>query len=276
MNVAILGLGIIGSRASAHLRRHPDLQVRAWNRTPGRMPDQADSIAAAVHDAEAVSLYLKDAPATREAFAEIARHGPGTLTLLNHATIDLKTTRWLAESCAARGWNFLDAPFTGSREAAANAALVYYAAGDPSLVAHFEPFLLKTGKSVIRCGETGTATILKLVTNLVSACTVQALSEALATATRQGIAPEAFTAAISHNACASVLAAMKLPTMAAGNFETHFSLENMLKDSRYVLELAAGLETPAIRSVSERMARLCDEGHAQQDYSALFAPYLKS
>ena len=69
---------------------------------------------------------------------------------------------------------------------------------------------------------------------------------------------------------------MKLPTMAKGDFDTHFSLSNMLKDSRYALELASGLDTPAIAAVSERMKQLCEEGLADLDYSALAKPYLDS
>jgi 3-hydroxyisobutyrate dehydrogenase-like beta-hydroxyacid dehydrogenase len=73
-----------------------------------------------------------------------------------------------------------------------------------------------------------------------------------------------------------VLAAMKLPAMAAGNFETHFSLANMSKDSRYMLDLAesAGLDAPAIAAVSKRMGELSAQGLADLDFSAVAKPYL--
>lgn len=276
MRIAVLGLGIIGSRAAANLQRNPDHQVRCWNRSPKGIEGEIPDLAQAVEIAEVIALYLKDGPAVREVAGRVFETVSGKAVVLNHSTVDLATTRWLAEECANRGWSFLDAPFTGSRDAAAGAQLVYYAAGDPSLLDQMTPFLLETGKSVIPCGEAGRATIIKLVTNLVSACTVQALSEALATATRHGIEPETFTAAVAGNACGSPLAALKLPTMASGDFEAHFSLDNMLKDSRYVLELAEGLETPAIQAVSKRMAELCESGLADQDYSSLAAPYLHS
>ena len=69
---------------------------------------------------------------------------------------------------------------------------------------------------------------------------------------------------------------MKLPTMAVGNFETHFSLANMGKDSRYMLALAesAGLETPAIAAVSKRMGELSEQGLGDLDFSAVAKPYL--
>jgi 3-hydroxyisobutyrate dehydrogenase-like beta-hydroxyacid dehydrogenase len=273
--IAVLGLGIIGSRVASHLEKAG--RVRTWNRTPKGLPNEAASVEEAVADADLVLLYLKDATATREVAARIFAAPPHERVLVNHATIDLPTTRWLTDECAARGIGFLDCPFTGSREAAAAGALVYYPGGPDQLIDRVEPVLLRSGKSVLRCGAAGTATIMKLVTNLISACTVQALAESLATATRHGIAPEALTHAVSLNACGSVLAAMKLPTMAKGEFDTHFSLSNMLKDSRYVLELAAeaGLDTPAIRTVSQRMQELCDQGLADRDYSALAAPYVQ-
>lgn len=274
--IAVIGLGIIGSRAAARLADGGELEISVWNRTPKGLPGEKATPEEAVAGAEVIALYLKDAPAVREIGAQVIAAASKGTVVMNHSTIDLATTLWLSEQCATAGLEFLDTPFTGSREAAANGALVYYAAGDDTLIESLTWILRKSGKAVIRAGAVGNATILKLVTNLISACTVQALSESLGTATRHGIPADSLIEAVALNACGSPLAAMKLPTMAEGNFETHFSLENMLKDSRYALELAeqAGLETPAIRTVSRRMAELCDAGLGGQDYSALASPYL--
>lgn len=274
-SISVLGLGIIGSRALSLLSGSGIGPVTAWNRTPKGLPGEKPDPEAACRDANLILLYLKDAEAVRAVAQRVFALPAGERILVNHSTVDLETTRWLARECAGRGIGFLDCPFTGSREAAAGGALVYYAGGPEELVRRLEPVLLITAKSVLRAGPAGTATILKLVTNLISACTVQALAESLATATRHGIAPDQLIDAIARNACGSPLAAMKLPTMARGEFDTHFSLSNMLKDSRYALELAAeaGLETPAIAAVSRRMAELCESGLADQDYSALAAPY---
>jgi 3-hydroxyisobutyrate dehydrogenase-like beta-hydroxyacid dehydrogenase len=69
---------------------------------------------------------------------------------------------------------------------------------------------------------------------------------------------------------------MKFPFMVAGNFETHFSLSNMGKDSRYMLALAAsaGVDTPAIAAVSKRMEELSADGLGDLDFSVLAKPYL--
>ena len=274
-SAAVIGLGIIGSNA-VHRLTAARWNIGCWNRTPKAGMECAAHPEEAVSGAEFISFYLKDALAVRQVFDRIKPHLNAGQLLLNHSTIDLETTLWLAEEASKAGCAFLDAPFTGSKVASSNGQLVYYIGGDPDLAGRVEAYLRITGKSYILCGEVGAATVVKLATNLISACTVQALSEAMAIATRHGVPAELFTRAVSENACSSVLSGMKLPTMAQGDFETHFSLSNMAKDSRYALALAglADLETPAIKAVSARMGELCDAGLGELDYSALAKPYL--
>jgi 3-hydroxyisobutyrate dehydrogenase/glyoxylate/succinic semialdehyde reductase len=274
-SVAVLGLGIIGSRACSRLA-DAGWSVACWNRTPKGLPGEAPTPEAAVEGASIISIYLKDVPAVREVVGRIeAFLAPGQI-ILNHATLDLETTLWLEKISLARGCRFLDTPFTGSKLASANGQLVYYTGGNADLANQLAPYLRLTSKSQLHTGGVGTATVTKLATNLISACTVQALAEALAIATHHGVSSADLIEAVSLNASSSVLAGMKLPTMAVGNFETHFSLANMGKDSRYMLALAesAGLETPAIASVSKRMGELSDQGLGDLDFSAVAKPYL--
>jgi 3-hydroxyisobutyrate dehydrogenase-like beta-hydroxyacid dehydrogenase len=272
---AVLGLGIIGSRALARLQE-ADWEATAWNRTPKGLPGEVDSPEKAIEGAQVISIYLKDRGAVRAVLEKIAPHlQPGQI-VLNHATIDLATTLWIRDLCKERGVEFLDTPFTGSKNASADGQLVYYTGGDPALVKKVAAYLALTSKSLLHCGDVGTATVVKLGTNLISACTVQALAEALAISVNHGVSKEAFLEAVSLNAHSSGLSAMKLPGMASGNFETHFSLANMWKDSSYAVTLAdeAGLDTPAIKAVSARMLELSEQGLGDLDFSALAKPYL--
>jgi 3-hydroxyisobutyrate dehydrogenase/glyoxylate/succinic semialdehyde reductase len=273
--IAVLGLGIIGSRACARLA-DAGWQVACWNRTPKGLAGEAASPEEAIHGAGIISIYLKDVPAVREVCRRIENSLKPGQVILNHATVDLETTLWLEGVCLAHGCRFLDTPFTGSKIASANGQLVYYTGGDQDLANELEPYLSVTSKGQLHTGPVGTATVTKLATNLISACTVQALAEALAIATHHGVSSDCLIDAVALNASASVLAGMKLPMMAVGNFETHFSLANMGKDSRYMLALAehAGLETPAIAAVSKRMAELSAEGLGDLDFSAVAQPYL--
>lgn len=273
--VAVLGLGIIGSRAAGRLA-DAGWQVAAWNRTPKGGAHEAASAVDAVRGRAIVSIFLKDAPSLREVFETLEDQLQPEQIVLNHATIDLETTRWLAARCAARGCRFLDCPFTGSKLAAAAGELVYYTGGDPALADALDAYLSVTGKARIHCGGIGAATVIKLATNLISASVIQAAAEALAITRGNGVDPAVLMEAVSQNVSSSKLLSMKLPQMIEGAFETHFSLANMGKDSRYMLDLAsaAGVETPAIAAVSKRMAELCGQGLGDLDYSALAKPYL--
>lgn len=274
---AVLGLGIVGSRCLANVRK-AGWNANGWNRTKKGIDGEVETLHEAVCGAETVSLYLKDAPATRAVMAQVFPLLEAGAAVLNHATIDLATTLWLADECLSRGIGFLDCPFTGSKVAAENAQLVYYTAGEASLAAEVDDFLALTSRKRLACDSVGNATIIKLATNLISASVVQAMAEALGIATAHGVAGETLAAAVAENASSSALSGMKFPSILAGDYETHFSLANMAKDCGYMLELAAaaGMETPGISAVSQRMENLCAAGWGDEDYSVLAKPYLEN
>lgn len=272
--IAVMGMGIIGSRCADNLAQY-GMDVRTWNRTVKGRDDEAASAAEATREVDLVAFYLKDGVACKEVFEQIRGNlGEGKI-LLNHSTIDLETTLWLANECETLGCAFLDCPFTGSKVAAENGELVYYVGGDADLLEKYRGVLEVTSKELIPVGKVGNATVIKVATNLVSASTVQALSEGLAIASAHGIPADSFISAVGGNACGSVLATMKLPTMVRGEYETHFSLDNMLKDAKFALQLAesAKLKTPGIGTTASVMQSLCDSGSAELDYSALYKQF---
>lgn len=272
--VAVFGLGIIGSRASDRLAA-AGYPLTTWSRHPRDRADFAPSPLEAATNAEILAVYLKDAPAVRSLVEAIRPALEPGKTLVNHATIDLETTTFLVEQCQKLGVHFLNAPFTGSKVAAGNGALVYYAGGDRETLERLRSFLEVTSTQILEAGTPEAATVLKLTTNLISASTVQALAEGLALVQSQGITAETYLEAIAPNACASVLATMKIPSMAAGDFEPHFSLSNMLKDARYMLDLAAraGFHTPGIETTATAMQKLEDHGLGDRDFSVLFRQF---
>ncbi|SHJ99954.1 2-hydroxy-3-oxopropionate reductase [Rubritalea squalenifaciens DSM 18772] len=274
MNISIFGLGIIGSRCADNLAKAGH-SVTTWNRTPKDRDDSVADAAAAAKASEVLAFYLKDGKACRETFESIRPALTSAHTIINHSTIDLDTTKWLATECEKLGIDYLDCPFTGSKVAAHNGELVYYFGGNTEVLEKFRPVLEVTSKEIIPLGKVGDATVVKIATNLISASTVQALSEAMAIASAHGVSPETFIPAVTSNACGSPLAAMKLPTMASGDYDTHFSLDNMRKDSVFARELAkeAKLNTPGIDATSEMMTKLCDQGLADLDYSALYKQF---
>jgi 3-hydroxyisobutyrate dehydrogenase-like beta-hydroxyacid dehydrogenase len=277
--VSIFGLGIIGSRCTDCLLS-AGYKIRPWNRTKGKHKLQIEKLETTVQS-DVFCFYLKDGVACREVFndlrpflSELNQLSKGK-TLINHSTVDLETTLWLAKECEKIGMGFLDCPFTGSKDASAEGNLVYYAGGELELLETHRSLLEVTSKEIHHLGKIGNATIVKITTNLISACTIQAISEAMAISLAHGITAEQLTQAVSSNASGSLLSKMKMPRMASGDFEAHFSLSNMLKDSKFALDLAdqKGLLTPGIAATSKQMQALADLGHGDLDYSALIKQF---
>ena len=126
-------------------------------------------------------------------------------------------------------------------------------------------------------GRVGEATVLKIATNMISAATVEVLSEAYGLVTAAGIEPERLQHAIENNACGSVLTSMKLPSIMAQDYDPHFSLKNMFKDAQYALSLAKDLqvELPALSTTANVMYRTMKAGHSEADYSVVARRFQK-
>ena len=274
--VAIFGLGIIGSQAADHIAEggYPSI---TWSRNTRDRSDYEPDPKVAADKADIIACYLKDVEAVKEIFDVIKPLLSHAKTFINHATVDYETTEYLIAGCAQMGCTFLNAPFTGSKVAAGNASLVYYAGGDRELIERLQPFLETTSAQIMRVPSPLAATILKLTTNLITASTVQALAEGLSINAAHGIPAETYLSAIEPNACASALIQMKGPSMAKGDYNPHFSLSNMLKDARYMLDLArrAGLETPGIANTTDQMQKRNDLGEGESDFSILYRQFIQ-
>jgi len=274
MKIAVFGLGIIGSRCAENLLNAGN-EVVAWNRTPKGLAYEAGSAKEAAAVAEVLAFYVKDGMALRSVFSEIKDQLRPGQVVMNHATVDLETTKWIAAECAEVGCGFLDCPFTGSKDASGAGQLVYYVGGSLELIDAMRPLLAATSKEVKVVGDVGNATVIKIATNLISAQIVQALSEALAITAAHGVDRQLLIDAVASNACGSALAKMKMPLMVAGEYDAHFSVDNMRKDSAFALELAksAGLETPGIAVANQVMTRRCAEGDGDLDFCAMYRQF---
>jgi len=269
-NVGVIGLGIIGTRVAAGLR-HGGFNTCVWNRTPKPAPNFLGSPAEVAQECEVIQLFVADAKAVMEAIeAMSAAITPQHLIICN-ATIGLDGTLAAAQRVRQLGARFLDAPFTGSKGAADKRQLVYYIGGEEEDFLRAKPILEATSKAIVRIGEVGHAAIVKVVTNLISAVTVQTLAEALTIVKRAGIRPQALADAIEHNAMRSGLIDLKLPAMLAGDYSPHFALKHMFKDVQLGIELANRLDVdvPATSTVGGVMYGAVMKSWGDLDYAAV-------
>jgi len=266
----VIGLGIIGSRVVSALRKS-GYQVWIHNRSPRPEPNFLSSPAEVAETAKHIQIFVSDGPALLSVIKNLAPALTPDHVVMNHATISPHETREAADIVASRHAKFLDAPFTGSRDAAARGELVYYIGGDPAVLAEVRQVLEASSKQILEIGEIGQASVVKIATNLLAATAVEALAEAHALLDKNGIDLRKLSLALQSHAVRSPLADMKIPGMISGDFEPRFSLKHMFKDIQLALGLAAEkeIDLPAASAFAGAAMAGIQQGWGDSDFSVI-------
>ncbi len=269
MKISILGLGIIGEAWAKNLAEDGLLHA-AWNRTPKDVPGFVKDPAEAVRGAELVILVVADPPAVEQVLDQIESSLHKGQILAQSSTISAAWTRKFAERVEKTGARFLEAPFTGSKPAAAARKNVFYMGGDPELLKQTAPVFSRLGTS-LHIGPIGSASSLKLAMNMNIAMLLEGLQESLCFARAEESPTKAFFAALKINTAHSAMCDLKEPKLRAKDYSPQFSLKHMNKDLRLALESADSLSMPQLRKVKEQYDEGMRRGLGDQDFSVLMS-----
>ena len=271
LRAGVLGLGIIGSRVAARVQA-AGFALAVWNRTRREfegLPVLATDPAAVAREADILQIFVADDAALHETIRVLLPAlGPNHVVISN-ATVAPDTVRALAAEVAATGAGFLDAPFTGSRDAAAQGQITYYIGGDTDVLERARPVLAASAKAILPMGAVGQASAVKLATNIMAAAAAVSLAEAVRLLRANGVDPKVLVQALENNAARSGVVDLKLPCMLDNDYAPRFSVRNMRKDLR--LARQAGCEGGL--ALTETMLRLyeaaCQAGLSEEDFAAV-------
>lgn len=271
-SVGVIGLGIIGSRVAAALRR-AGFPVVVWNRSPRPEPNFLASAREVAESADVIELFVRDGEALLEVIRSMEPVLAPSHLVINHATVSPSETLEAARLVAAKGASFLDAPFTGSRDAATAGELVYYVGGEEQVLERSRPVLAASSKGLVHTGPVGSATHVKVATNMIVAAQVEILAEALALLDRGGVPLVRLREALEVNLSNAGIFGLKLPLMLAGDFAPRFSVKNMLKDLQIALRTAQGIDLPATEAVAGALMGAVQAGWGEDDFASLSRHY---
>ncbi len=271
LRAGVFGLGLIGSRVADRVQL-AGFPLAIWNRTDRRfegLPVPAPDPASVARDADILQIFVADDQALHDTVrALIPALGPRHV-VLSHATVAPQTVRELAADVTATGAAFLDAPFTGSRDAAAQGQITYYIGGEAAALERARPVLAASAKAILPVGEVGQASAVKLATNIMAAAAAVSLAEAIHLLEANGVDPQRLVAALENNAARSGVTDLKLPCMLGHDFAPRFSARNMRKD----LRLASAAAAPEHRTLTDTMLSLyeqaCQSGLADEDFATI-------
>jgi 3-hydroxyisobutyrate dehydrogenase-like beta-hydroxyacid dehydrogenase len=277
MKVGFLGLGLMGSRMAANLRR-AGFDVVVWNRTRERAEELgapiADSPRAAAEGADAVITMVVDAPDVEAVLfgPEGAAEGlaPGSLAI-DMTTIAPTAAKRIAERLAERDIHFVDAPVTGSTPRAEDATLTIMAGGDAGDFERAKPLFQAMGELVVHAGAVGHGSMVKLLNNAVAATNAATLAEALQIGEGYGLDMKRLVEAMSAGSADSLMLQLKARPMLDREYEPLFKLAHMLKDVRHALEeaRALGIGFSLAERAEELYASADAAGHSDEDFAAV-------
>lgn len=275
MRVAFLGLGIMGHSMASNLVKAGH-EVGVWNRTPGKEVEGAESFKApadAARGREVVWMCVSDTAAVEQVlFGPNGVEGalePGTI-VVDSSTISPSATLQFAERVRAKGADYVDAPVTGSKIAAASGQLIFIVGGSDASVERLGPLFAAMGKKVLRLGETGKGQACKLGGNLMIALIYEGLAEALTLTAKLGVERERMFEFISSTMVKSGVSDYKTPFILNHDWTPNFPLRLMHKDIRLMLDAAREhrVKLPGLETVDEIYEIATEEGQADLDYAA--------
>jgi 3-hydroxyisobutyrate dehydrogenase-like beta-hydroxyacid dehydrogenase len=270
MKVSVFGLGIIGALWTRHYEAD-GLLAAAWNRSA--KPDlprwQADALTAA-QQGDLLHLVVADPAAVGQVLdAVMPGLGPGKV-VVQSSTIDPSSADRFCNQVKATGAAYVEAPFTGSKPAAEQRAIIAFLGGETPALDLVEPILSRISAKRIRVGLPQHAAALKLSMNLQIAIVTEALAEGLAFARGSGISDDIFFEVLTSNPACSGLVALKGAKLRSADFSPQFAVKHLLKDLRLVIDIPTAKRLPATTLLAEQLQLLMNEGGADEDFSALF------
>ena len=236
----------------------------------------ADTPAAAVAGADVVFVCVPDTPDVESVLlgkGGVIESARDELIVVDHSTISPSVTRDMAAKLAQCGATLLDAPVSGGDIGAKNATLSIMVGGDATAFARAEPLLRHMGKTITRCGGSGTGQLTKLVNQILVSVTNLAVCEALTFAKRAGLDLPKTIQAVGGGAAGSWQLTNLGPRMIAGDFAPGFMIKLQQKDLRLVAEAAKemGLDLKALQRVTTLFDKAGAEGRGNEGTQALFA-----
>jgi 3-hydroxyisobutyrate dehydrogenase-like beta-hydroxyacid dehydrogenase len=204
--------------------------------------------ARAVADAAETVLVSLPSPPVVEA---VARELAGAAAMRRY--VDLSTTgppvaAAVAAVLSRHGVGCVDAPVSGGVVGARSGDLTIMAAGGAPDVEAVRPLLEILGSTVFVVGDTpGQGQSVKVINNLMSACSIAITSEATALGVKAGVDPATLLEVISASSGTNAAAAVKFPRyVLTRTFHQGFRLSLMVKDVRLCLAEARRLGVPML------------------------------
>ncbi|MBI1386684.1 MAG: NAD-binding protein [Rhizobiales bacterium] len=244
MKYGLVGVGNLGETIARNLLAAGyDLTIHDLRRRPELEAAGARWAASASEAARDVDGLLTCLPSPQISTAVMT--GPGGAlaamsegaTWIETSTTDIKAIRHVAGLAAERGVATLEAPVTGGIHRAERGSITMLVGGSKEELDRHRPGLACFADPIFHLGEIGSASILKVITNMLAFVNLIGAGEGLLLAKRAGIDLGVAYHAIQASSGNSIEFETVAPVILNGSLDTAFTLALACKDLGLMMEL---------------------------------------
>ena len=243
--IGVIGLGNMGSAVARNIQRanfplyvhdiRKDVGKKLiekgaiWKNSPKELVDDVDIVVSMVFGPKEIEAVMKN------------ENGILQSSCKDKGWIDLTTSspslmRNLAKEFEALGGFAVDAPVTGSLDAAIRGDMIMFVGGSEKAISNVKNVLQVIGE--IRCvGDYGNGYVAKLVNNQLWKIHATAIGEAMVLAKKAGLEPELWWKVMKGGAADSFVLQHDVPSIFSGHYDPSFRLELALKDLDLIQDL---------------------------------------
>ena len=256
-------------------------ELALWNRSAVRAEQLAQETGAAVcttprelaERCDVVVTMLADDSASEQ--VHLGESGlfaatGGTRHFVEMGTLSPHHVRELAARAGDR--IVIDAPVSGSVDAARDAELTVMVGAEPSTIEPVGPVLAAMTREVMCLGSLGCGATMKLAVNMLIHGLNQTLAESLTLAEAAGIAPESAYLAIEQSAAAAPVIRYRKPLyLDESAHPVSFALSLARKDVALAMELAAefGVPMPQTQLNLDLLLAAEEAGYGERDMASM-------
>jgi 3-hydroxyisobutyrate dehydrogenase-like beta-hydroxyacid dehydrogenase len=285
MKVGFIGVGAMGGPMSRNIvakSNHEvtvfDLDAKAIEACVKAGATRGASVADIASSSEVVMMSLptpKHVEAVVAGPGGIAEHAKAGTTVIDLSTNAPSVIKHLGELLAAKGVTLIEAPVTGGVIKATDGTLTIICGGDEAAVDRQRPLLSSIGALVVHTGPHGSASVAKLINNMLALCNSAVAAEGMMMAKMAGADLGKIVEVISNGSGNSSAFRGVTTRAMQGKFEPSFALDLAYKDLGLAVDLATehgvpGMVAPQVLNLM-RLAR--GMGFGQDDSTSVIKVY---
>ena len=287
MKIGFIGLGIMGRPMVKNLLKAGHEVWVCGHKNQASIDEMVAAGAKAVgtpkeaaEKGELVITMLPNSPEVKEVILgkdgvmDGARAG---LIVVDMSSIAPLVSREIAGKLAEKNVEMLDAPVSGGQPKAVEGTLSIMVGGKKEIFEKCLPVLKAMGASAVLTGDIGAGNVTKLANQVIVALNIAAMSEALALATKAGVAPDLVYQAIRGGLAGSTVLEAKAPLVMDRKFNPGFRINLHIKDLANALATAheIGVPLPLTAAIMETMQAMKIDGMGDLDHCAIARHYEK-